>query len=209
MSPEHSSRVSDQESESLVRRGRPPVPIARVLAAAEALFADADIPGSVTMDAIATAAGVGKGTLFRAFGSRDGLLDALSDAKFAPVRQAVEGRQPPLGSEAPPRERIIAFLDAVLTFKLDNRHLIRARELASTGALRTKRYRWMQDTLRNLIAEAMPGATDGDAGYAAHALLAAIHIDLVEELLASGRTSEQIRRSQAALAHAVIADVPK
>ncbi|HVV20397.1 MAG TPA: TetR/AcrR family transcriptional regulator [Pseudonocardiaceae bacterium] len=70
------------------------------------------------MDAVATAAGIGKATLFRAFGSRDGLLDALSDAKFAPVRQAVEGRQPPLGSDAPSRERIIAFLDAALTFKL-------------------------------------------------------------------------------------------
>jgi AcrR family transcriptional regulator len=187
-----------------VRRGRPPIPSARVLAAAEALFADADTPRSVTMDAVATAAGVGKGTLFRAFGSRDGLLDALSDAKFTPVRQAVEGREPPLGSEAPSRERIIAFLDAVLTFKLHNRHLIRAREVASTGTLRTERYRWMQDTLRSLIAEAMPGATAGDAGYAAHVLLGAIHIDLVEELLASGRTPEQIRRSQAALAQAVV-----
>jgi AcrR family transcriptional regulator len=189
-----------------VRRGRPPVPSARVLAAADALFADADTPAAVTMDAIATAAGVGKGTLFRAFGSRDGLLDALSDLKFAPVREAVQGRRPPLGSEAPSRERIIAFLDAVLTFKLDNRHLIRAREVASTGTLRTARYRWMQDTLRDLIADAMPEATAGDAGYAAHALLAAIHIDLVEELLASGRTPEQIRRSQAALARAVMID---
>lgn len=209
MSPEQSSSISDRGSENPVRRGRPPVPLARVLAAAEALFADTNTPGSVTMDAVATAAGVGKGTLFRAFGSRDALLDALSDAKFTPVRQAVEGRQPPLGSEAPPRERIIAFLDAVLTFKLHNRHLIRAREVASTGTLRTERYRWMQDTLRNLIADAMSGATAGDAGYAAHVLLAAIHIDLVEELLASGRTPEQIRRSQAALAQAVITDVPR
>ena len=160
------------------------------------------------MDAIAAAAGVGKGTLFRAFGSREGLLDALSDAKFAPVRRAMEGRRPPLGSEAPSRDRIIAFLDAALTFKLHNRHLIRAREVASSGALRSERYRWMQDTLRKLIADAMPGATAGDTGYAAHVLLAAIHIDLVEELLASGRTPEQIRRSQAALARAVIADGP-
>ncbi|TVT61167.1 hypothetical protein FNH05_03595 [Amycolatopsis rhizosphaerae] len=97
----------------------------------------------------------------------------------------------------------------MLTFKLNNRHLIRAREVASTGALRTERYLWMQDTLRTLIADAMPRATDGDAGYTAHALLAAIHIDLVEELLASGSTSDQIRHSQAAFARAVIADVPR
>jgi AcrR family transcriptional regulator len=176
-----------------------------VLAAADALFADADAPGTVTMDAIAAAAGVGKGTLFRAFGSRDGLLDALSDAKFTPVREAVEGREAPLGSGAPPHERIGAFLDALLTFKLENRHLIRAREVASAGALRTGRYRWMQDRLRNLIEDAAPGATAGDTGYAAHVLLAALHIDLVEELLATGRSPEQIRRAQTALARAVVA----
>ncbi|WP_301328687.1 hypothetical protein [Goodfellowiella coeruleoviolacea] len=33
------------------------------------------------------------------------------------------GRQPPLGSDAPPRERIVAFLDAVLTVKPHHRHL--------------------------------------------------------------------------------------
>ncbi|GAA3547483.1 hypothetical protein GCM10022222_33880 [Amycolatopsis ultiminotia] len=36
-----------------------------------------------------------KGTLFRAFGSRDGLLNAPSDAKFAPVREAVQGPAAP------------------------------------------------------------------------------------------------------------------
>ena len=66
----------------------------------------------------------------------------------------------------------------------------------------------MQDTLRTLIAEAMPGTTAGDAGYTAHVLLAAINIDLVEELLASGRTPGQIRRSQAALARAIITGAP-
>lgn len=204
MSPQHSSTVPDRESGKKPRRGRPPVPSARVLAAADTLFAGAGAPGAVTMDAIAAEAGVGKGTLFRAFGSRDGLLDALSDAKFAPVRDAVEGTDAPLGSAAPPRERIVAFLDAVLTFKLDNRHLLRAREVASAGALRTERYRWMQDVLRGLIADAVPGATAGDAGYAAHVLLAAVHIDLVEELLAGGRAPVDIRRAQAAFARAVL-----
>ena len=45
------------------------------------------------MDAIAAAAGVGKATLFRAFGSRDGLLDALWAMKLSCLRKAVaEGR---------------------------------------------------------------------------------------------------------------------
>jgi AcrR family transcriptional regulator len=175
-----------------------------VLAAAESLFSGADAPRAVTMDDIATAAGVGKGTLFRAFGSRDGLLDALSATKFAPIREAVEGEAVPLGSAAPPRERILAFLEALLAFKLENRQLLHAREVASTGALRTERYTWMQHLLRSLIADAAPGTAADDAGYAAHVLLGALHIDLVEELLAAGRSPEEIRRSQTALARTVV-----
>jgi AcrR family transcriptional regulator len=159
------------------------------------------------MDAIAAAAGVGKGTLFRAFGNRDGLLDALFAAKLTPLREAVEEGEAPLGPGAPSRDRIVAFLDALLTFKLENHHLIRAREVASAGLLQTEHYRWMQRLLQNLIEDAAPGATVADdAGYAAHVLLAALHIDLVEELLATGRSPQAIRRAQAALARAVIDD---
>ena len=175
-----------------------------MLSAAESLFTSADAPRDVTMDDVATAAGVGKGTLFRAFGSRDGLLDALSAAKFAPVREAAEGQPAPLGSAAPPQERILAFLEALLSFKLENRHLLHAREVTSTGALRTERYTWMQDLLRRLIADAAPGTTADHAGYTAHVLLGALHIDLVEELLAAGYTPEEIRRSQTALARTVV-----
>jgi AcrR family transcriptional regulator len=189
-----------------VRRGRPPVPPALVLAAAAALFADADSPRAVTMDAIAAAAGVGKGTLFRAFGSRDGLLDALWAVKLAALREAVEGGEHPLGPGAPSRERVVAFLDALLTFKLENRHLIRAREMASTGLRQSEHYRWMHGLLQSLIEDAAPGAATDGAGYAAHALLAALHIDLVEELLATGLSPQAIRRAQAAHARAVIDD---
>jgi hypothetical protein len=107
------------------------------------------------------------------------------------------------------RQRVVAFLDALLTFKLENRHLIRARETASAGVLQSDHYRWMQGLLVNLIEDAAPGATAEDAGYAAHALLAAPHIDLVEELLATGRSPHAIRRAQAALAQAVIDGTPR
>src|SRR5262245_11961519 len=48
----------------------------KVLAAAERLFA-CESPDCVTMDAVAAEAGVGKGTLFRRFGDRAGLIRAL------------------------------------------------------------------------------------------------------------------------------------
>ena len=51
---------------------------ARLLAAAARLVADRGA-GNVTMDAVVHEAGVGKGTLFRRFGDRYGLLLALVD----------------------------------------------------------------------------------------------------------------------------------
>ena len=200
------SNISDHESETEnARRGRPPIDPALVLAAADRLFADADAPHAVTMDAVAAAAGVGKGTLFRAFGSRDGLLDALWVAKLAALREAVARGEPPLGPGAPSRERAVAFLDALLTLKLENRHLIRARE-AAPRILQSENYKWMHGWLQNLIEDGGFGATADETGYAAHVLLAALHIDLIEELLASGLSLPAIRRAQAAHVRAVIDD---
>ncbi len=188
------------------RRGRPPVPRERVLAATDALFTNAEGPQAVSMEAIAAAAGAGKGTLFRAFGSREGLLDALWTAKLAALREAVESGEAPLGPGAPSSERIVAFLDTLLTFKLENRHLMRARELSTVGLRQSDHYRWMHGLLRSLIEDAAPEATTDYAEYSAHALLSAMYIDLLEELLAAGRTPEDIRTAQAAVARAVVND---
>lgn len=209
MSPEQRNTVSDRQSKiSGGRLGRPPASRDGVLAAADALFAADATAQPVSMDAIAAAAGVGKGTLFRAFGDRDGLLDALAAAKFQPLRTAVESGPEPLGPGTPAPDRIVAFLDAVLTFKLENRNLMRAREVAAPGNLRSERYRWMHALLRGLIREAAPARSESDAGYAAHALLAVLHIDLVDELLDTGRSVADIRRAQAAQARAVVGGAP-
>ena len=205
MSPSQRNTISDRQSETVgARRGRPPASREAVLAAADALFANAATPQSVSMDAVAAAAGVGKGTLFRAFGDRDGLLDALAAAKFQPLRTAAESGPAPLGPGSPAPDRIVAFLDAVLTFKVENRNLMRAREVAATGSLRSERYRWMQSFLQGLIQDAAPTRTASDAGYAAHALLAVLNIDLIDELLDAGRSVEDVRRAQAAHALAAI-----
>jgi len=173
-----------------------------MLDAADALFAGTDAPRTVTMDAIADAAGVGKGTLFRAFGSRDGLLDALWAVKLSALREEAERDEAPLGSRAPSRERVVAFLDALLSFKLGNRHLIRAREVAPR-LLQSEHYKWMHGLVQELIEDSARGATAEDAGYAAHALLA----ELVEDQLGNGLSLPAIRCAQAAHARAVIDDI--
>lgn len=160
--------------------------------------------GNVSMDDIAAEARVGKGTIFRLFGSRDGLLDALWAAKAQNLRDQVDSGPPPLGPGALARDRAVAFLDAVLTFKLDNGNLLRAREATTSGLLQSEQYRWMRDLLARIVMEAVPTLTAEDAEYLAHTLLAAVHMDLVDELLASGRTPAAIRRIQKAHVLAVL-----
>ena len=148
------------------------------------------------MDAIAAEAGIGKGTLFRAFGSREGLLNALWATELAELRERVESGESPFGPGVPSIKRAAAFLDLLLAFKLKNRHLIRALELGP-GVLQSEHYKWMKSTLQRFIADAATASTKSSAGYAAHVLLAAIHIDLVEEMIAGGLSFESIKRAQA------------
>ncbi|WP_327179305.1 TetR/AcrR family transcriptional regulator [Streptomyces sp. NBC_01335] len=64
---------------------------------------------NVTMEAVATAAHVGKGTVFRRFGDRVGLMNALIDHAEKEFQNAVICGPPPLGPGAPPLERLEAF----------------------------------------------------------------------------------------------------
>src|SRR5271154_1006774 len=64
---------------------------------------------AVTMDDIAAAAGVGKGTVFRRFGSRSGLMVVLLDEDERASQEAFLFGPPPLGPDAPPIDRLVAF----------------------------------------------------------------------------------------------------
>src|ERR1700730_12646456 len=85
----------------------------RILCAARRLF-DERGAGCVSMDEIAEAAGVGKGTLFRRFGSRASLAAAGLSERERYRREAITRGEPPLGSGAPAQERLIAFGEAML-----------------------------------------------------------------------------------------------
>jgi len=69
---------------------------------------------AVTMDAVAREAGVGKGTVFRRFGNRSGLMIALLDHSESALQQAFMSGPPPLGPGRPgdkidPLDRLIAY----------------------------------------------------------------------------------------------------
>lgn len=167
-----------------------------VLAAADRLFTDCDNPEDVTMADVAAAAGVGKGTLFRAFGDRSGLLRALYEARLEPLREAVESGPPPLGPATPPLLRVPALLDATLRFKLDNRRLALAfEESGGTSPYNAAHYERWHGLLRSVL-EQIPGLAGSE--FTAHALLAAVRADLVGYLADREHVPREQMRAQLA-----------
>ncbi|MEV7422043.1 MULTISPECIES: TetR/AcrR family transcriptional regulator [unclassified Streptomyces] len=175
-----------------------------VLAAADDLFARCERPETLTMADIAAAAGVGKATLFRGFGDRTGLIRALYEARLEPVKRAIEEGPAPLGPATPPLQRVPALLDAVLCFKLDNRHLALALEEAGGDSpYRAEHYeRW--HSMLSAVLERIPGLTDSH--FTAHALLAATRADLVEHLVTEEHATRERMRAQLAALIARILD---
>jgi AcrR family transcriptional regulator len=148
---------------------------AKILEVTAQLFAERGVD-RVSMDQIATAAGVGKGTLFRRFGDKAGLGVALLAAREQDLEEALVTGPPPLGPGAPPGERLRAFLAAYVEFLDANLDLVHMAETASPGArYRVGAYLLWQPHVRTLIAGARP---DLDADCMAHLLLAGLAADL-------------------------------
>ena len=105
---------------------------ARVLAAAERLFAERGAT-SVSMEDVARAAGVGKGTLYRRHPDRAALAVALLDEHERRLQQRLLDGLPPLRPGRAAGERLAAFYDAMVDV-LD-RHLDLALA-AETGSAR-------------------------------------------------------------------------
>lgn len=80
----------------------------------------------VTMDGLAASSGLGKGTVFRRFGSRAGIFQALLEDEETRLQQAVLAGPPPLGPGATPAERLIAYGTARIGFLFDNHEIARA-----------------------------------------------------------------------------------
>ncbi|WP_235502446.1 MULTISPECIES: TetR/AcrR family transcriptional regulator [unclassified Kitasatospora] len=166
---------------------------AAVLDAAARLFAEHGVQG-VSMDQVAAAAGVGKGTLFRRFGDRSGLAVALLDARERELQQAILTGPPPLGPGAPDAERLAAFADAYLGYLVEHLDLVRMSETAAPGArYRIGAYRFWHRHLSLLLAGAPDPAAD------AHSLLAALGAEHVAALLPE-LGEERVREAVARLA---------
>lgn len=171
-----------------------------VLRAAGRLFDAADDPERVSMDDIAAAAGVGKGTLFRRFGDRAGLVRALYEERAAQLHGSLTldpGRSV-AGSSV--TDNVVHLMVVLLRFKIENRALARELENMGGGSPYTNTsYGQLHARLTEMVAEARGPDT---ADFLAHALLAAVRSDLVEYL--GDWSEERLRAGLTTLVHSVL-----
>jgi AcrR family transcriptional regulator len=80
----------------------------------------------LTMDGLAERAGLGKGTVFRRFGTRAGIFQALLDDDERAFQEQVMSGPPPLGPGATPLDRLIAYGRARVGFMLEHHDIARA-----------------------------------------------------------------------------------
>jgi AcrR family transcriptional regulator len=145
----------------------------RILRAARRLF-DERGAGYVSMDEIAEAAGVGKGTLFRRFGSRASLAAAVLSERERDLQEAIIRGEPPLGPGAPACERLIAFGEALLDMLDTHSELLLAAE-AGPARFEHPAYRVHRLHTVLLLSEADP---ECDSEMLAETLLAALGAEL-------------------------------
>ena len=97
-----------------------------LLATARTMLAESGSTENLTMDALAERACLGKGTVFRRFGTRAGIFQALLEDDEQAFQQQVLAGPPPLGPGADPLDRLIAYGQARIAFLLDHHDIARA-----------------------------------------------------------------------------------
>lgn len=146
-----------------------------LLDAAAILVAERGVD-AVTMDALAAAAGVGKGTVFRRFGSRAGLMLELLDHSEKELQSAFMFGPPPLGPGADPVDRLVAYGRARLAMVETQGEVMRAAKATPFSRF---------DAPPHLVSVAHVSTLLREAGHRDHvrlltdALLAPLDADLV------------------------------
>jgi AcrR family transcriptional regulator len=160
-----------------------------ILCAARRLVAE-ERPASITMDRLAEAAGVGKGTLFRRFGDRASLFHALLDESERRLQEGFIRGPAPLGPGAPPRERLVAFGRALLELTAERGDILLAA-IPATGALRFSTP--VHLAYRGHLIAVLEGAEEPEPGYLADVLLAGLAPDLVLHQLREGSSLRELQ----------------
>ncbi|MCP2293126.1 TetR/AcrR family transcriptional regulator [Nocardia amikacinitolerans] len=173
---------------------------AKVLAAAARLFASRD-PRAVTMDDIAKAAGVGRGTLYRRYPDTNSIAVALLDEHERALQERLLHGEPPLGPGASPAERLAAFYEAMVELLDGHAHLVLGAE---TGGARfaTGAYGFWYAHVRALLLAAE--VRDPDA--LVDALLAPLAAEVYLAQRKRGLTPPAITQGLTRIAHALLGE---
>lgn len=171
---------------------------AKVLAAAAELFATRD-PRTVTMDDIAKAAGVGRGTLYRRYPDRTAIAVALLDEHERALQQHLLSGEPPLGPGAPPAERLAAFYAAMVELLGTHAHLVLGAE-AGGARFATGAYGFWSVHVRALLTAAAVPQPDSLVDTALAPLAAEVYLQQRER----GLTQAQIVDGLTTLAHRLL-----
>ncbi|HEX3493289.1 MAG TPA: TetR/AcrR family transcriptional regulator [Streptosporangiaceae bacterium] len=116
----------------------------------------------LTMDALAERAGLGKGTVFRRFGSRAGIFQALLDDDERSFQQQVLAGPPPLGPGAEPLDRLVAYGRARTGFLVGHCEIARAALDGSQPVPAGARTPISQVHIRMLLGQLALGPADLD-----------------------------------------------
>ncbi len=178
----------------------------RVLAAAQRLFDESGVD-AVTMDDVAAAAGVGKGTLFRRFKDKGGLAAALLGQHETDLQRRILTGPPPLGPGALAAERLIAFVEAYLAYVVAQVDLVLMSQNSTPGARhQTGAHAFWRRHCWHLLA----GARVPDPDLRADVLLAALTAEQVRHWIRDeGRDPAVLAATLSAVATAVGARDPR
>ena len=116
----------------------------------------------LTMDGLAERAGLGKGTVFRRFGTRAGIFQALLDDDERDFQGQVLSGPPPLGPGAPPLDRLIAYGRARIEFLTGHREIARATLDGRQSVPAGSQTPMSRAHIRFLLGEIRLGAADLD-----------------------------------------------
>ncbi|MFE5475034.1 MULTISPECIES: TetR/AcrR family transcriptional regulator [unclassified Nocardia] len=166
-----------------------------ILDATAALLAEHGAAG-VTMDRVAAAAGVGKGTIFHRFGSRAGLLYELVAEGAVALMAAVSSGPPPLGPGAPATDRLLAFFDAMTRMVTDDVELIAAYQAMPPHPRSAEFHTFWAQHIGTLLHEVRP---DIDADTVGALLLSTVGGELAQQLA----RADEVDRLRSAVAEVV------
>lgn len=173
----------------------------RILNAARQILAEQGAD-ALTMQAVATAAGVGKGTVFHRFGDRDGLTGALVDEWMRDFQDEFLHGPPPLGPGAPPPERLEAFMVEFVARQVQHIELALAAERRAGDAV-PGAYGTILIHVAHFISEIDP---DLDADVLAGYLIGATAAPTLRHIQGRGATDlATLQRAVVALVRGLVA----